>query len=69
MRIKHSHQKITMTHTQPTCQNCIALRAGKKKEANPAEVRDLAPVYEKSATELKLKQKLLKCKSTIQIAI
>ena len=33
-----------------------------------AEVRALAPVFEKSATELQHKQKLLKCKSTIQIA-
>ena len=39
-----------------------------KKGACPAEVGALAPVVEKSATELKLKQKLLKCKSTIQIA-
>ena len=32
----------------------------------PAEVGALVPVFEKSATELKLKQKLLKCKCTIQ---
>ena len=37
-----------------------------KKEAHPEEAGALAPVFEKSATELKLKQKLLKCKSTIQ---
>ena len=42
-----------------------ALRAG-KKGARPAEVGALASVFEKSATELK--QKLLKCKQTIQIA-
>ena len=34
-----------------------------------AGVGDLAPVFEKSAAELKLKQKLLKCKSTIEITI
>ena len=56
-----------MTHTQTTCLNHIALRAG-KIGACPAEVGALAFVFEKSAIELKLKQKLLKCKSTIQIA-
>ena len=55
-----------MTHTQTTCINRIALRAG-KKGARPAEVGALASVFEKSATELK-QQKLLKCKQTIQIA-
>ena len=54
-----------MTHTQTTYINCIALRAG-KKGARPADVGALASVFEKSATELKLK--LLKCKQTIQIA-
>ena len=34
---------------------------------HPAEVVALAPVFEKSATELKLNQTLLKCKCTIQI--
>ena len=34
----------------------------------PAEIGALVPVLEKSATKLKLKQKLLKCKRTIQIA-
>ena len=40
-----------------------------KNGAHPAEVGALAPVFEKSATEhkLELKQKLFKCKSTIQI--
>ena len=56
-----------MTHTQTTCPNCIALHTG-KKWAHPAEVEALAPVFKKSATVLKLKQKLLKCKCTIQIA-
>ena len=55
-----------MTHTQTTYINRIALRAG-KKGSRPAEVRALASVFEKSATELK-QQKLLKCKQTIQIA-
>ena len=55
-----------MIHTQTTYINRIALRSG-KKGARPAEVRALAPVFEKSATELK-QQKLLKCKQTIQIA-
>ena len=56
-----------MTHTQTTYINRIALRAG-KKGANPAEVGALASVFDTSATELKLKQKLLKCKETIKIA-
>ena len=62
---KNSHRKITMTRTQTRYINRIALRAG-KKGARPAEVGALA--FEKSATELKLKQKLLRCKQTIQIA-
>ena len=53
-----------MTHTQTTYINRIVLRAG-KNGACPAEVGALASVFEKSAT--KLKQKLLKCKQTIQI--
>ena len=56
---------MTMTHTQTAFTNRIALRAG-KKGARPAEVGALASVFEKSATELK--QTLLKCKQTIQIA-
>ncbi len=63
---KNSHRKITITHTQTTYINRIALRA-EKKGARPAEVGALASVFEKSATELK-QQKLLKCKQTIQIA-
>ena len=38
-----------------------------KKGEHPAEVGALAPVFKKSATDLKLKQKLLKSKCTIQI--
>ena len=63
---KNSHRKITMTHTQTTYINRIALRAG-KKGVRPAKVGALASVFEKSATELK-QQKLLKCKQAIQIA-
>ena len=55
-----------MTHTQTTYTNSIALRAG-EKGVRPAEVGTLASLFEKSATELK-KQKLLKCKQTLQIA-
>ena len=62
---KNSHRKITMIHTQTTCPNRIALRAG-KKGVRLAEVGALASVFEKSATELK--QTLLKCKRAIQIA-
>ena len=52
------------------CPNCIDLRTS-KKEVCSAEVGALAPVFEKSASELKvkLKQKLLKCKSTVHIVI
>ena len=53
-----------MTHTQTTCPNlCMG-----KKGTCPAEVGVLASVFKKSITELKLKQKLLKCKHIIQIA-
>ena len=55
-----------MTHTHTTYTNSIAFRAG-EKGARPAEVGALASLFEKSATELK-KQKLLKCKQTLQIA-
>ena len=58
---------FTMIPTKTTSLNRIALYAG-KKETHPAGVGAQAPVFEKSATELKLKQKLLKWKSTIQIA-
>ena len=55
-----------MIHTQ-TSQNRIALRVGKKR-ARPPGFGALARLFEKSATELKLKQKLIKCQSTLQIA-
>ena len=54
-----------MTHAQTTCPNRIALHVG-KTGACPAEFGVLTLVFEKSAIELKLKQKLLKCKSTTQ---
>ena len=57
-----------MTHTQTTCPNCIALRTG-KEGVRPAKDGELASGFEKSATELKLKQKLLKCKCTIQLTL
>ena len=63
---ENSPRKITITQTQATYINRIALCAG-KKGAHPAEVEALASVFKKSATELK-HQKLLKCKQTIQIA-
>ena len=56
-----------MTHTQTTSPNRIALWVG-KKGAFPVEVGALALVFEKSASGLKRKQKLLKCKRTIQVA-
>ena len=49
----------------PQVYHSIALRAD-KKGTRPTLAGALAPVFEKSATELK--QKLLKCKWTIQIA-
>ena len=67
MRLKYGHRNITMTLTQTMCLNHMALHTGKKR-AYYAKVGALAPVLKKSATELKHKQKLLKCKSTIQIA-
>ena len=47
--------------------NRIALHAGQKRVC-PTEFGGLAPVFEKSVKELKLKQKVLKCKRTIEIA-
>ena len=54
-----------MTLTQTICPNHIALRMGIPKACS-AEDGAMAPVFEKSGTELK--QRLLKCKSTVQIA-
>ena len=52
-----------MTHTQTTCINRIALRAG-KKGARPAEVGALASVFEKSATDLKQKSTKMQTNNT-----
>ena len=51
-----------MTHTQTTCLSRITLHTS-KKGARPAEVGALAPMFKNQ-----LKQKSLKCKSTIKIA-
>ena len=48
-----------MTLTQATCPNRITLCTS-KKGAHPAVVGALTPVFEKSATELRLKQKFKK---------
>ena len=56
MRLNYNHRKITMTRTQTTRPNSIALRAG-KKGARSDEAGALTPESEKSATELKHKQK------------
>ena len=47
--------------------NCVTLDEGKKK-VRSAAVGAQAKVFEKSATELKHKQKLLKHKSKINVA-
>ena len=52
-----------MTHTHTICPNRIALCAD-KKGVRPAKTGVLSSVFEKSAT--KFKQKLVKCKRTIQ---
>ena len=67
MRLKYNNQKIIMTLNQTTCPNRITLHTG-KKETRSAEVRAQAPGFEKSTRELKHKQKLIKYKSTMQIA-
>ena len=67
MRLKNGHQKITMTLTQTLCPNGITIHAG-KKGVRSIEVGVLTTVFKKSGTEFKHKHKLLKCKSTIQIA-
>ena len=53
---KNSQRKIIMTLIQTMCPDQIALRVGKHR-APSADVGALAPVFEKSATELKLKPK------------
>ena len=59
MRLKYGHGKITMTLTETMYPNRIAFLTGKKRTCS-AEVGALAPVFKKSATELKHKQKLVK---------
>ena len=73
MRLKYGHWQITMTLNQNMSPSCIVRRAGKKRgtfcwgwsSGWSSEAGALAPVFEKLATELKDKQKLLKCKSSI----
>ena len=48
------------------CLNSIAFYA-RKQEPHSAAVGAPAPEFDKSATELKLKQKLLRCKITVYI--
>ena len=55
-----------MTLIQTICLNHIALCAG-KQNLHSAEVGVQTPVLKKSVSELKHKQKLLKCKSTVHI--
>ena len=64
---KYSHRKIIMTLTQNIYPNRITFCTS-KKGAGSAEVGVLALMFEKSITELKHKQKFLKCKSIINIA-
>ena len=56
-----------MTLTRTICPNHIALHAS-KQGARSAEVGVLVSVFEKSVTELKRSQKLLKCKRIVHIA-
>ena len=56
-----------MTLMQTIYPNCIALHAS-KQGVRSAEVGALVSMFKKSATELKPKQKFLKCKNPIQIA-
>ena len=56
MRLKYSHRKITVTPNQTTCPNRIVLWMG-KKGTRSTEVGAQAPVFEKSAVELKHKDK------------
>ena len=57
-----------MAHTQTISPNHLALRAG-KQEAHFAEAGAMISVFKISGTEHKPKQKLLKCKRTVHIAI
>ena len=65
-RKKSSQRKITMTLIQSVCPNHIALPMG-KQGACFAEGGDLAPMFEKLATELKPERKLPWCKNIVHI--
>ena len=57
---------MNMNLTQTICASCITLHADKQRVCS-TEVEDLALVFEKSATELKSRLKLLRCKSIVHI--
>ena len=63
---KNSHRKITMTHTQTTYINRIALRVGKKMGAS-CWGRSPGVSVRKISYRAQTKKNLLKCKQTIQI--
>ena len=53
MRIKHSHRKITMTHTQITCPNRITLTSIAAKIYNALQRNPIEPKIEKIEKEPK----------------
>ena len=55
-----------MTLIKTICPNCNALPTVKQGE-HSAEIRVLAPVFKKLATELKPKPKLLRCKNIVKV--
>ena len=61
---KNSQWKITMVLIQTVCPNHIFFRMGKQGVCF-VEVGALASVFEKSATELEPKPKLLRCKNIV----
>ena len=63
---KTQPSKMNIIHSQTTCPNHIALRTVKKWLILPW-LEPWPHFFLKSITEFKLKEKLLKCKSTIQI--
>ena len=64
---KNSHRKITMTHTQISCPNRIALHVGKKRDAS-CWGWSPGPSARQISYKAQTKQELLKCKRTIQIS-
>ena len=66
MRKSNYHLKITITLIQIILPNCTMLHASKQGVCS-AEVGPLTSVFEKSASELKPKQNLLRCKSIVNI--